>query len=90
MSEEMKAPVTLKQAKEALQVVVDWISQGNSLSLKGGLKLSLVRKPGREARNPKTDERITVPEKTVLKVKVLPSLKKTVESLPASTSDSED
>jgi len=70
-------------AKKIIEAYWDTIttllSQEKKVELKPYLKLALVKRTSRKARNPKTGEMIVVPEKTVVKITPYSKLKKIAE-----------
>lgn len=69
---------TVKSVVAALETVVENVCKAEDEIKIAGVAISGVHKEARQARNPKTGETVNVPEKTNVKVRVLPSLKKTV------------
>lgn len=78
-----KINITQKSAREALgafeEVMVETISNGDGIIIKG-LGRFLVKERGeRKGRNPKTGEEVAIPAHKALTFKVAPSIKETLK-----------
>jgi DNA-binding protein HU-beta len=78
-----KADITKKQAGQALDAVIDGITdtlkKGNSVALTGFGTFSSSKRAAREGRNPSTGEKIKIAATTVPKFKAGKSLKDAVK-----------
>lgn len=74
--------LTKEQSGAAVDSVVDAIVQslksGEGLSLKGFGSFVVQTRPARQGHNPKTKEKIEIPEKKIVKFKVSPEVKKEI------------
>lgn len=58
----------------SIAAISNELRAGNSVAINGFLKLDVKTQAARTGRNPKTGEALTIPEKTVVKSKVSPSI----------------
>ncbi len=67
------------QARKDIETFIDTYKRGTyengGISIRGFMQSSVVDVPEKEARNPKTGEPITIPAKTIVKVKALKNFK---------------
>lgn len=73
-----------EEAREMIDVVFDFISEslegGENVTIIGFGSFNLVKRAAREARNPKTGEKIQVPEKTVISFTTSGQLKEKINN----------